>query len=133
MRVIFLSVLLCLGQWARGQEIDSLFFNLYTDSIKKGVYNYINVDARLKNGRWMPLTSRELRFSASAGRFEGNSLILDTSSKEQSVTVKVELIADPRIKRSISIPVKRKTDEEPLKKPEDILSPSNRRNRRSGR
>lgn len=131
MRALLLPVLLCLGYGAKAQEVDSLFFNLYTDSLKKGVYNYINVDARLKNGRWMPLTDKELRFSATAGRFEGNSLIIDTSFSGSAVQVTVVMKADARISRSITIPIKRKTDDEPLKKPEEVM-PVPRSRRRGG-
>ena len=32
------------------QNLDSIFFNLYTDSLKKGTYNYINVDGQFTDG-----------------------------------------------------------------------------------
>jgi len=42
------------------QKVDSIYFNLYTDSLKKGQHNYINMDGKLSNGRWMPLTAKKL-------------------------------------------------------------------------
>ena len=48
------------------QKIDSISFHLYTDSLKKGQHNYINVDGKLSNGHWQPLTSKEIQFSSSA-------------------------------------------------------------------
>ncbi len=125
-------VLLLLSRFTYAQQVDSIFFNLYTDSLKKGVHNYINVDAKLKNGSWLPLTAKELKFSSSAGVFEGNSLILDTGLKEPFVMVTAILIADPKVRREIRIPIKRKTDNEPLKKMEDVLGPTRNRNSRSG-
>ena len=58
---------------SHAQKVDSIFFHLYTDSLKKGTYNYINVDGKLDNGRWLPLTAKEIDFTATAGNFEGNS------------------------------------------------------------
>ena len=40
------------------QKVDSIFFHLYTDSLKKGQYNYINIDGKLSDGRWMPRLER---------------------------------------------------------------------------
>ena len=47
---ILLSAVL-FSNFLKAQKVDSIYFHLYTDSLKKGVYNYINVDARLQNGR----------------------------------------------------------------------------------
>lgn len=131
MRFLLLNIFLALSTLAHAQQVDSIFFNLYTDSLKKGVHNYINVDAKLKNGNWMPLTTKEIKFNSSAGVFEGNSLILDTAFREPFVVVTAVLIADPKVRREIRIPIKRKTDDEPLKKLEEVLSPQPRRNRNS--
>ncbi len=54
------------------QKVDSIYFHLYTDSLKKGQHNYINVDGKLSNGRWQPLTSKDIQFSCSSASFEGN-------------------------------------------------------------
>ena len=72
-----------------GQKIDSIYFNLYTDSLKKGTYNYINVEGRLSNGNIRPLDSTQLIFTASAGKFFGNSLWLPFETKEEKVNITV--------------------------------------------
>ena len=67
------------------QKIDSIIFHLYTDSLKKGQHNYINVDGKLSNGHWEPLTSKEIDFSSSAGKFENNDLVLAGNLTEQKI------------------------------------------------
>ncbi len=77
------------------QKIDSIYFHLYTDSLKKGQHNYINVDGKLSNGRWLPLTSKELIFSCNEAVFEGNELIIPKDFQQEKVTVKAALRKDP--------------------------------------
>ena len=92
------------------QKVDSIFFNLYTDSLKKGTYNYINVEGKLSNGHFTPLTSKELTFVASAGKFDGNSLFIDINCSEEKITVKTTLKANPAMRREIIIYVKKKEE-----------------------
>ena len=80
---------------ARAQQIDSIYVDLYTDSLKKGTYNYINIDGKLSNGRFIPLDSTALVFTASDGKFSGNSLWLDPGFNKEKVTVKVVLRSNP--------------------------------------
>lgn len=96
---------------SQAQKIDSLFFNLYTDSLKKGSWNYINVDARLSNGTYVPLTSEQLNFKVSNGKLQGNSIWIDWIFKDDSIVVEVELKKDPTVRRSITIWLKKKDDQ----------------------
>ena len=102
------------------QKIDSLFFNLYTDSLKKATYNYINVDGKSSDGHWLPLTAKQMKFTATDGRFEGNSLFIDKEFKGEKVTVTAVMIEDPSISKSITIYIKKKEDNEKLKTAEEI-------------
>src|ERR1044071_4013516 len=79
---------------APAAKVDSICFHLYTDSLKKGTHNYINVDGKMADGRWMPLTSKEIQFTASAGKFEGNDLVLPINFTPASVTIKAVLKND---------------------------------------
>ena len=74
----------------KAQQVDSIYFHLYTDSLKKGQHNYINVDGKLANGNWMPLTSKEIQFSCAQASFEGNELVIPMDFKPEKVTVKAE-------------------------------------------
>lgn len=106
---------------AQAVKPDSLFFNLYTDSLKKGTFNYINVDAHFSNGRWLPMTDKELLFQSSAGRFEGNSLYLDRDTNVEKVNIKAILKADTSIVRQVVIYVKKLPDNERLKTSEEVI------------
>lgn len=107
--------------FAKAQQIDSIFINLYTDSLKKGTYNYINVDGLLHNGRYLPLDSTHLVFSSSAGKFHGNSLWIDRNFAAEKVYIKVTLRQNPAISKDIYIWIKTMENNEPLKTAEDIL------------
>jgi len=128
MKNIFIAIILLAGSGLlKAQKVDSIFFHLYTDSLKKGTYNYINVDGKFNNGRWLPLTSREIQFSASAGKFEGNSLFIEKNQQEQYVRIKAALKADTAVAKETIIYIKKKEDTELLKTQEEIM---NRRGKR---
>jgi len=65
--ILFSGIVLAFG--ASAQKVDSIYFHLYTDSLKKGFFNYINVDGKLTNGEWTPLDSSEVLFLSDAGFF----------------------------------------------------------------
>lgn len=116
------------------QKIDSIFFNLYTDSLKKGTYNYINVDGKSSAGTWMPLTAKQMKFTATGGRFEGNSLFIDKDFKDEKVTVTAVMITDSSISKSVTIYIKKNEDNEKLKTREEILKEieENKKQKRKG-
>ena len=103
------------------QTIDSLYFNLYTDSLKKGTYNYINVDAKYSNGRYLPLTDKQLEFQSSAASFDKNCIVIPFDFKEEKVTITVTLKSNKNISKSITLYIKKKPDEE-LPTKEQILN-----------
>jgi hypothetical protein len=112
---------LCTVFFAQAQKVDSIFLNLYTDSLKKGTHNYINVDGKLSNGRWMPLTAKEIKFSASACTFSGNELIVPADFPGEKITIKVELKSDPTQVIEKTIWVKRKPDPDSLPTAEEVM------------
>jgi hypothetical protein len=115
--VIFL--LASLG--AKAQKIESIFINLYTDSLKKGTYNYINVDGLLSNGKYLPLDSTHILFTASAGKFFGNTLLIDKNFTGDSVTIKTVLKKTPTIYKEFVVHIKKKPDDENLKTVDQLL------------
>lgn len=106
---------------AKAQKVESINFNLYTDSLKKGVYNYINVDGKLTNGTYIPLMSDEVTFTSSGGRWDGNSLIIDTTYKQDSVVITASLKEHPEIKKNVVIYLKKILTEPPLKTEKELL------------
>jgi hypothetical protein len=105
---------------------------LYTDSLKKGQHNYINVDGKLSNGHWQPLTSKEIQFSSSSGEFEGNNLILSPDFKGEKIKVKAVLKSNPEIWKEITIWIKKLPDPDRLPTKEEILQSNQPRKRKRG-
>jgi hypothetical protein len=131
-QLLLLLLLVTCSMAGHAQQVDSIFFNLYTDSLKKGVHNYINVDGKLSNGHWLPLTNKELEFSASAGKFVGNSLVIDTAFKGEKITVKAVLKNNSAIWKEATIYIKKVEVNERLRTVDEILNkPSSRRKRGS--
>src|SRR5690349_3542881 len=120
---ILIVTILLIASFAhlKAQKVDSIFFNLYTDSLKKGTYNYINVDGKMSNGTWVPLTAKELNFTASAGRFDQNSLVLEKDFKEEKVTITASLKTDPTKCKTVTIYIKKNPDNEKLKTEQEVL------------
>ncbi|MBC7588673.1 MAG: hypothetical protein H7178_09980 [Chitinophagaceae bacterium] len=106
---------------AKAQKIESIYFNLYTDSLKKGVYNYINVDGNLSNGSFAPLDAKQLIFSSSYGKWDGNSLIIDSSYSKDSVVVTIVCRENASILKSTTIYMKKNLVPEKLKTEEEII------------
>lgn len=116
----FLLLLTCTA--VKAQRIDSIYVNLYTDSLKKGTYNYINVDGLLSNGRYLPLDSTHIIFTASAGKFTGNTLFIDKDYTAEKVTIKAVLRNQPAIFKEFVMYIKIKPDNENLKTVDELFN-----------
>ena len=121
-KVIFLLLLVTIYSSASAQKIDTIHFNLYTDSLKRGFYNYINVDGKLDDDSWIPLDSTNLTFISDEGFFKGNDLFIDSSFTGEFVRVRVILKSNPSITKSLKIYIRKRGFDEPLKTDEEILN-----------
>lgn len=120
MRLIAFAILF-LHTALSAQKVDSIFFNLYTDSLKKAVHNYINVDGKMPDGTYRPLMADEIVFSSSAGRWEGNSIIIDSQMVVDSVIITATLRNFPALTKQVVIYLKRIIVEPALKTEEELL------------
>ncbi|MEZ5033682.1 MAG: hypothetical protein R2796_01700 [Chitinophagaceae bacterium] len=93
-KTLLFIVILMTANSLSAQSVENIYFHLYTDSLKKGQHNYINVDALLSNKKWMPLTDKELTFTCPEAKFSGNELIIPPDFSLPKVTVKAVLKAD---------------------------------------
>lgn len=109
------------ASFAKAQKVESIYVNLYTDSLKKGTFNYINIDGKMSNGRFLPLDSHDLTFWSSAGRFEGNNLWIDNDIAVKKVDIKVTMKNNPSVIKEFSIYVKQLPDPE-LKSVEEVMN-----------
>ena len=108
--------------FAKAQKIDSIYVNLYTDSLKKGTYNYINIDGLLSNGNYLPLDSTHLIFSSNYGKFYGNSLWIDRDCKVEKVDIKVIMKNNKALCKNFVMYIKKKEDDQHLKTEKEILA-----------
>jgi hypothetical protein len=133
---ILLFTLIIIYVGASSQKIEAIYFNLYTDSLKKGFYNYINIDGKAKDGTWMPLDSTQIIFSANTGHFKGNDIFIDSSYTADTVKVKAILRANPGIWKEIIIHIRKRGFDEPLKTNDEILNeyrkPSEKSKKKNG-
>jgi len=109
---------------SQAQKIDSIYFHLYTDSLKKGYFNYINIDGKTSDGQWMPLSSKEVIFTVnqdSALRFDRNDLFIDSAYSKETVTVKAVLKENPTVWKEVTIYIRKRGFDEPLKSNQELL------------
>ncbi len=95
---------------AHAQRVESIHFHLYTDSLKKGTHNYINIDGKMSDGSWRPLTDKEIIFASDYGSFEGNNLVLPENPSVNKITVTATLKSDKKSSKQVTIWIKQKPD-----------------------
>lgn len=122
MRKVYIVLLFLVAYgMASAQKVDSIYFHLYTDSLKKGFYNYINIDGKLSDGTWMPLDSNQVSLISNGGFFKGNDLFIDSSYTDATVKVKAVLKNNPSIWKETTIYIRKRGFDEPLKTNDEIL------------
>jgi len=124
----FVSLVLLITSIAahtKAQQIQSIEFHLYTDSLKKGVHNYINVDGKMSDGSWRPLGSKQIQFTSNTGTWDGNSLIIDSSYNKDSVVVTAALKENSAMQKTITIYMKKNLTNPRLKTEEELMNELN--------
>ncbi|MBX3255859.1 MAG: hypothetical protein KF862_17120 [Chitinophagaceae bacterium] len=129
-KCFLIPVLMVLSITLFAQKIDSIYFNLYTDSLKKGTYNYINVEGRLSDGRIRPLDSSQLIFTSSYGKFSGNTIWLPFETTEEKINITVKNRQNPLQVIYRTIYIKKKTDDSNLKTAAEVMQPAERKNKK---
>jgi hypothetical protein len=134
MKKISLSTILILSTFlSNAQKIDSISFHLYTDSLKKGTHNYINVDGKTSDGKWIPLTAKDITFTSTYGTFEGTELVLPDNPAVEKLTIKAVLKSNPGLSKEIMIWIKKKPDDELLPTTDEILKNKSQKKGKSKR
>lgn len=111
MKTLLLIFILSIAFKTNAQQVESIDFHLYTDSLKKGRYNYINIDGKLSNGHYLPLTQKEVIFKSNTGKWDGNSLIIDSSYNKDSVVITAILKNNTSLTKTITIYIKKSSYE----------------------
>jgi len=126
-KILLPCLFLLFIQLLSAQKVDSIAFHLYTDSLKKGVHNYINVDGKLSNGNWLPMSAKEISFTSSVGYFEGCNLLIPVNYTGENVVVNASLKSNPAVYIKTTIWMKIKPDPDRL----PTLDELNKKNTRS--
>ncbi|MBD0295413.1 MAG: hypothetical protein ICV51_17530 [Flavisolibacter sp.] len=128
-KILFFFIAALIYQFSGAQKLETIKFNLYTDSLKKGFYNYINVDGKYSDGRWLPLDNNDVILTVQTTKadekklfFEGNSLFIDSSYTGEAVRVKVVVKSNPALSQEVIIYIRKRGFDEPLKTDEEILN-----------
>lgn len=124
--ILFITSFFLMNSYA--QNIDSIYVHLYTDSLKKGTFNYINIDGKRADGSYLPLDTTHLNLWASDGKWDGNSLWLEPNFNKRKVTIKAVLKSNPKVFRLFDIYIKQTPDPE-LPTEKEILQEMNRKNK----
>lgn len=120
LRVLVFLIFFAGSIQTKAQKIESIYANLYTDSLKKGTYNYINIDGKLDDGTYLPLDSTHLIFGASDGKFIGNTLYLSENFSKDFVTIKATLRTNPALCKEFKMYIKKAPDPE-LKTEDELM------------
>ena len=128
-KIILLLLCVFLFRAVPAQKIETIAFNLYTDSLKKGFYNYINIDGKYSDGRWLPLGTDEVDLMVQTNKanekavfFNGNSLFIDSAYTADTIKIRAVLKSNPAIWQEVTIYIRKRGFDEPLKSDEDILN-----------
>lgn len=128
---IFRSILICVlffkGLIAGAQQPDSIWFDLYTDSLKKGSWNYINVVGRFAGGRVLPVAAAQLQLYSSAGRVEQGSVWIDWNETADSLNIKVQLLKQPSLQKAVTIWIKKEDRQLDIPATDSLLQQLNQR------
>ena len=122
MRKLLLLLMIAVSLNASAQKIEGIYFNLYTDSLKKGFYNYINIDGKYTDGNWQPLDTTQVQLTTTVGTFKGNAVFIDSSYTGETITVKAVLKRDPAIWKETVIYIRKRGFDEPLKTGDEIMN-----------
>ncbi len=76
----------------------------------------------MSNGKWWPLTSKDLNFTTTVGKFEGNDLIIPWEFTGESLQITTTLKSNSTISKSITIWIKKLPDPEVLPTAEEIMN-----------
>ena len=121
MKIILLSIFCMSGYILKGQKVDSLYVNLYTDSLKKGTFNYINIDGLMSTGNYLPLDSTQISFYSNGGTFSGNNLFLASDFSGEKVHIRIVSKANSKLCKEWDMYVKKEEDA-PLKTADQLMN-----------
>ncbi|MBW8684226.1 hypothetical protein [Chitinophaga rhizophila] len=93
-------------------RLESIRFNHYADSLKRGIRYYLNVEGIFSSGKIYPLDTNTIKFETSAGKLIGQDLLLNSNdATTRSITVTATNKRNHAMTITSTIPVKILLDE----------------------
>ena len=89
------------------------------------------MDGKFSDGSWLPLDSSHIKFVANTGYFKGNDIFIDSSYKGDSIVVKAILRSNPAVWKEVTIYIRKRGFDEPLKTNDEILQDLRNRSRKN--
>ncbi|SJZ46851.1 hypothetical protein SAMN04488128_101345 [Chitinophaga eiseniae] len=81
-------------------------FNHYTDSIKRNIRYYMNVEGKFSSGRVLPLDTVQLRFRTSAGAVIGQDVLVEQNDTAKAVLMEAWYKPNPDLYIRSEVPIK---------------------------
>jgi len=92
-------------------HVESIRFNHYADSLKRGIRFYLNVEGVFSSNQIFPLDTANIKFQTSKGQLLGQDLLLDPNdAATRFITVTAIYKKDTSMSISSTIPVKQIQD-----------------------
>jgi hypothetical protein len=98
------------AQQRANANLKRIYFNLYTDSIKTILDFYVNVEGEYQDGRFLPLDTSQVVFSADHGTMRGNDWKAPAHIDFEKVHFDVHAKDRPELHDSITVWLKRTRD-----------------------
>ena len=89
-----------------------IYFNLYTDSLKPVLNYYVNVEGELKDGRYLPLDTNDVRLTCSWGTLSNMEWVIPRVIAQDSVTFFVVAKNNAALRDSVTVFIQRRKDPE---------------------
>lgn len=87
----------------RRPQLKSVYFNLYTDSLKPVLNYYVNVEGQTISGNYLPLDTSDVILTANWGEMQGNAWVIPRVLLYDSVTFTAVSRQNPALHDRITI------------------------------
>lgn len=111
--MLFLLILMPLLATAQApRELQRIYFNLYTDSLKPVLNYYVNVEGRYKGDRFLPLDTNTIILTCSRGTLHGMEWVIPKAIDFPSVTFYAVAKSNPALHDSVTVFIQKSKDPE---------------------
>ncbi len=96
----------------RPPALKSVYFNLYTDSLKPVLNYYVNVEGETTDGRYLPLDTNDVFLTADWGEMRGNAWVIPRIFLDEKVTFTAVSKRNLMLRSSVTVWIQKGKDPE---------------------